>query len=178
MRNQNGTLLNYTLFNDLVKEGMSVISGRVTSNVGRGLKWVSISLEDGYGNLVASTVTDRSGNYRLDIVVPTDTNGTGLILICGLGERQVNATIGVLDAENVLDFTLDTSGEYVPMIMMGTTIILAIGGIILFIWATQTFREGETENQNVLSPPDIPPQCDSTPTSISMEDIQPPQAPI
>jgi hypothetical protein len=149
LKDAGGTLLNYSLFEDgLTKEGLSIISGYVKSNTGRGLKWVSMNLVDGTGQIVATTVTDGSGHYHLDVVVPTDTDGTGLVLVCGLGASQTNATIDSLAAENYFDFELETSGQYIGWIIRVVGILNLAGIVALIYWAAWG-REKKTATENV-----------------------------
>jgi hypothetical protein len=77
-----------------------------------------------------------------------------------------------------IDFTLDTAGEYVSWMLTATTAMLIIACLVFALWAALTWRDARRGNdQNLLSPQPIPPQCDSTPTSTSTDDTRPPQAP-
>ncbi|MDO9537568.1 MAG: clostripain-related cysteine peptidase [Thermoplasmata archaeon] len=148
LRDSNGILLNYTLVDSgLVKEGLSTISGCVNSNIGRGLKWVNVNLVDADGRIIKSTVTDSYGHYTLDVIVPTDTNGSGLMLVCGLGSSQTNVTIPFLNVENNIDFTLETSSEYVPWFVRIIG-LLNLGGIMLLVYWVAWGREKKPEKAN------------------------------
>lgn len=136
LRDGNNILLNYTLFEDgLTKEGLSVISGYVKSNTGRGLKWMNMNLVDENGKIVASAVTDDSGHYQMEVVVPTDTDGVGLRLVCGLGVSQTNVTIGSLNTENNFDFELETSSQYIGWVVRVVGILNLAGIVALIYWA-------------------------------------------
>jgi hypothetical protein len=149
LRDAGGILLNYSLFEDgLVNEGLSIISGYVESNTGRGLKWVSMNLVDGSGRIVASTVTDGSGHYSLDVVVPTDTDGVGLVLVCGLGASQTNTSVGSLAADNYFDFELETSGHYIGWIIKVVGILNLAGIVALIYWAAWG-REKKPKPENI-----------------------------
>ncbi len=135
LRDANRTLLNYSLFAEgLVNEGLSVITGRVQSDNGRGQRWVQVALLDADGEIVKSTVTDTSGRYRLEVVIPTDTDGVGLRLECGLGPDRMNMTVGSLEAENVYDFILE-SGIDVKWIVRAVGILNLAGISCIVYWA-------------------------------------------
>lgn len=136
LRNSDGILLNYTLFGTgLSKEGLSVISGHVKSDIGRGLRWVNIALVNADGQTVKSTVTGFDGYYSMEVVVPRDTDGTGLVLKCGYGPDQANVTVGPLGAENIIDFTVGSSGEFVTWFIAAAGILDVAGIICLAAWA-------------------------------------------
>ncbi len=142
LRDADGILLNYSFFGTgLTKEGLSVISGHVKSGTGRGQRWVNIALLDGQGNIVKSTVTDYYGFYRIEVVVPTDTDGTGLVLECGLGPDRANVTVGSLAPENEYDFTLSSAGMDVKWIVRAIGILNLSGICCLVYWAAWGRRE-------------------------------------
>jgi len=160
LRDVNGTLLNYTLKTGLAKEGMSIISGRVTSNTGRGLAWVGVSLLDSLGNTVAMVFTDNSGFYDMEVVIPRDTNGTGLILVCGLGTGQQNATIGTLGSLETIDFSMDISSAYIPWVVrvIGALNLVAFLALVYWVaWGREKRLRKASETVNVIDRQTIPP---------------------
>ncbi len=136
LRDNTGDLQNYSYFQDgLAKDGVSVISGQVTSDIGRGLPWTQVSLVNSQGTVIASTNTDRVGHYSMQVIVPTDTDGSNLTLICGLGDIQQNITIEELTDLNILNFQLDTSNDYLGWLIPIIAIIIVAGLICLMAWA-------------------------------------------
>lgn len=147
LRDSDGNILNYTFIGDgLVREGMSVISGQVTSNTGRGLRWVSVNLVNASGQVIESAVTDRSGHYEMKVIVPTDTDGMDLSLECGLGSTKTNATIGQLDPEMSIDFEIDSSSEYIELLIW-TAAVLNVAGIAAIAYWMALGRKKRPEPQ-------------------------------
>jgi len=141
-----GDLRNYSYFHEgLAKEGISIISGRVISDIGRELRWVQVSLVDSQGTVITSTNTDLSGHYSLQAIVPTDTDGSNLTLTCGLGDSQQNFTIEELADTNTFNFQLDASNDYLD-IFTKTIAVLIIGGVIcLVIWGILTRKKSKKD---------------------------------
>lgn len=155
----NGFLQNHSLVRGIAREGLSIISGRVTSNADRGMAWVGVSLFDGSGNLIQMVFTDNKGYYSMDVIVPRDTNGTGLYLVCGLGSGQQNITIGNLESRNTVDFQMDISSAYIPWVLriIGLMILIAMLALVYWVaWGREKKPEEQTENLLVEQP--IPPQ--------------------
>jgi len=137
-----GKLFNYTLVEDgLAKEGLSVISGTVTSNIGRGQRWVQVSLYDREGNIVGSTVTDMKGVYSLELTVPTDTDGTQLTLSCGLGVQRQNRTIESLLTANTYDFQLGDAHWSVLSLVYVAIILNIVSAILILTWSAVSRKE-------------------------------------
>ena len=132
---EDGSLVNYSYVDsDLNKEGWSTVSGRVTSNIGRGLKWTQIKLLEADGSIIGSTVTDFDGHFILTVKVPTDTEGVNLTLSCGLGSRQQNATLQQLFGTNEQDFELETSHLSVLWLACLTVVLNVSALVILILW--------------------------------------------
>ncbi len=130
-----GTLRNYSLFNNgLAREGVSIISGEVVSDIGRGMSWVQVSLVNSHGDILTSTNTDTSGHYTLEVIVPTHTDGSNLTLTCGLGEGQQNITIEALSDDNTINFQLETSNLHIGTITAVITMFIIIGLVCLVVW--------------------------------------------
>ena len=130
-----GTLRNYSLFNNgLAREGVSIISGEVVSDIGRGMSWVQVSLVNSHGDILTSTNTDTSGYYTLEVIVPTHTDGSNLTLTCGLGEGQQNITIEALSDDNTINFQLETSNLHIGTITAVISMFIIIGLVCLVVW--------------------------------------------
>jgi len=103
--------------------------------------------------------TDNNGYYSMDVIVPRDTNGTGLYLVCGLGSGQQNITIGNLESRNTVDFQMDISSAYIPWVLriIGLMILIAMLALVYWVaWGREKKPEEQTENLLVEQP--IPPQ--------------------
>ena len=130
-----GTLRNYSLFNEgLAMEGVSIISGNVISDIGRGMSWVQVSLVNSQGDILTSTNTDTTGYYSLEVIVPTHTDGSNLTLTCGLGDSQQNITIETLSDDNTINFQLEISNLHIDTIATIISILIIIGLICLAAW--------------------------------------------
>jgi hypothetical protein len=150
--NVQGELVNYS-FEDsgLNKEGWSTITGYVTSNVGRGLKWTQISLYESDGRLIRSTTTDLTGQYDLRIKVPTETDGLNLTLSCGLGAQRQNLTLEQLLSDHNYDFTVENTHISVlwftySTIIMNLLAILCLGAWLFF--NKKRSKENQLESEN------------------------------
>ncbi|MFO7618047.1 MAG: clostripain-related cysteine peptidase, partial [Thermoplasmata archaeon] len=158
-RTSEGHLQNYSLAKNLPKEGLGVISGRVMSNAGRALAWVGVNLQDGGGNIVSQAFTDNYGYYRMEVVVPRDTNGTGLRLVCGLGSGQKNVTINTLEAQNSIDFSMEISSAYIPWAMRIAGVLNLAGLMALVYWAAWgRDKRIKDETENLIQQQPITPQ--------------------
>ncbi|MDD4307571.1 MAG: clostripain-related cysteine peptidase [Thermoplasmata archaeon] len=147
LRDSDGNLLNYTFIgNGLAREGMSVISGQVTSNTGRGLRWVSVNLVNASGQVIESAVTDRSGHYEMKVIVPTDTDGVNLTLECGFGSTKTNTTLDRLDPELFVDFELESSSQYIGLLIW-TSAVLNMAGIAMIAYGSARGRKKQPEPQ-------------------------------
>lgn len=128
-------LVNYSLVDtNLNKEGRSQISGRVLSNIGRGLRWTRIDLYEESGRLIGSTTTSFDGQYLLSIKVPTETDGVNLTLSCGLGNNRQNITLQQLFGENSHDFELETSDVSVLWLSYATMAANVVSIVFLAVW--------------------------------------------
>jgi hypothetical protein len=142
---ENSTLVNYSLFESgLNREGWSRIRGRVTSNIGRGLKWTRIALYESNGDIIGSTVTDFDGRYTINVKVPTETEGVNLTLSCGLGSSRRNATFQQLFGENNQDFELETSHVSVLWFAYATILMNIAALLVIVIWFVRR-RTGDEE---------------------------------
>jgi hypothetical protein len=112
LRDTSGKLLNYT-HSSMNKEALYVIYGRINSNVGKGIKWVQVSVADQTGKNLGVATTDWTGHYRLELKVPTDTDGQNLTVSCGVGEQRQNASLSQLDENSVLNFQFESANEHV-----------------------------------------------------------------
>jgi hypothetical protein len=148
-----GELINYTyVYTGLNKEGWSSITGRVTSNIGRGLKWTQISLHEADGSLIGSTVTDFDGRYLLNVKVPTDTEGVNLTISCGLGSHRQNATLQQLFGANELDFKLETSQKYVLWLIYLAVAMNIVSIPVLILWHIRRKRTARTPSEHEETP--------------------------
>jgi hypothetical protein len=137
-----GELLNYTLVeNGLTKEGLSVITGSVTSDIGRGQRWVQVSLYDPEGNIIGSTVTDMKGEYTLELKVPTDTDGIQLTLSCGFGAQRQNHSIDSLLTINTYDFQLGDAHWSVLSLVYVAIIMNLIATSLIITWSVVSRKE-------------------------------------
>ena len=144
LRNSQGELQNYSYFQEgLAREGVSIISGQVTSDIGRELQWTQISLVDSHGTVITSTNTGQSGHYSLEVIVPTDTDGSNITLICGLGDNQQNHTIMKLADQNIINFQLETSNEFLEWLIPIIAIFIVAGLICLAMWGIYSRRKPE-----------------------------------
>ena len=144
LRNQEGILLNYSVFDQgLAKEGVSIIRGQVLSDIGRGLNWVQVALVDEEGKILASTNTDSRGNYLMEIVVPTVTDGSNLTLVCGLGDNQQNITIGALSDNNIINFQVSSDIFGIEWITYASLFSVIVGFACLAIWGLTSRRREE-----------------------------------
>lgn len=158
-----GRLVNCTAYRGaLAREEMRTVSGSVVSETGKELRWVTVTLFDSSGTPIASAVTDSAGRYSMDVIVPTQTNGTALELACGLGPERVNATVGELALSNVYDFTLGTGEAYAIWMVWAAAALEAAAAVLLSGWAMSSRRRrGEGQQQageNVIEQQQIPPQ--------------------
>ena len=173
LRNSEGKLQNYSYFDDnLAKEGVSFIYGEVTSDIGRGLQWIQVSLVDSQGTVIISTNTDRDGHYSLQVIVPTDTDGSNLTLVCGLGDIQQNYTIMELAEQNIIDFQLDTSNDFLDWFTPIIIILIISGLVCLAVWGIYSRRKPEiigTEGL-VQTPVSEFHELSQTPIAASLED--------
>ena len=143
--NNSGELLNYSYhYEELAKEGVSIIAGQVISDIGRGLQWTQVSLVNGQGTVIRSTHTDGDGYYSLQVIVPTDTDGSNLTLVCGLGDSQKNYTIMELEDHNTINFQLDTSNDFLDWITPIIAILIVSGALCLVLWSIYSSRKQET----------------------------------
>ena len=137
-------LQNYSYFqNGLVKEGMSFINGKVASDSGRELQWIKVSLVNSQGKVIISTNTGRDGHYSLQVIVPTDTDGSNLTLVCGLGEMQQNYTIMELIDQNTINFQIDISNDFLDWLIPIIAIFIIAGIVCLTNWAFSSPRKPE-----------------------------------
>ena len=137
-------LQNYSYFqNGLVKEGMSFINGKVASDSGRELQWIKVSLVNSQGKVIISTNTGRDGHYSLQVIVPTDTDGSNLTLVCGLGEMQQNYTIMELIDQNTINFQIDISNDFLDWLIPLIAIFIIAGIVCLTNWAFSSPRKPE-----------------------------------
>ncbi len=147
--NAQDELVNYSFVESgLVREGWSSISGRVISNVGRGLKWTQLSLYESDGSLIGSTTTDYTGNYELKLKAPTDTDGVNLTLSCGLGTQRQNVTLGQLYAENNFNFEIENTHISVLWLTYAAILMNVAALILLVIWFYGN-RRGAKKNQDI-----------------------------
>ena len=152
-----GALRNYSLFNQgLAREGVSIISGNVISDIGRGMSWVQVSLVNSQGEILVSTNTDTSGHYSLQVIVPTHTDGSNLTLVCGLGDNQQNTTIETLSDENIINFQLETASQHIGWITAIISIFIIIGLICFVAWGIVGRKKEPTEpeaSESFVVPP-------------------------
>lgn len=145
LRNNTGDLQNYSYLHEgLAKEGISFINGQVTSDIGRGLQWTQVSLVNSQGTVIISTNTDRDGYYSLQVIVPTDTDGSNLTLVCGLGDIQQNYTIMELAEQNTIYFQLETSNDFLEWFIPIIAIFIILGVVCLMAWGLSG-RKKETD---------------------------------
>jgi hypothetical protein len=139
-------LVNYSFVESgLVREGWSSISGRVISNVGRGLKWTQLTLYESDGTVIRSFTTDYAGNYVLKLKVPTDTDGINLTLSCGLGSQRQNVTLGQLYAQNTYNFEIENTHISVLWLTYTAILINIAALIFLVIWFYGSRRGAKNE---------------------------------
>jgi hypothetical protein len=155
----NGYLQNYSLVKNLARDGKSVIAGRVTSNVGRGMAWVGVALMDSNGKMIEQVFTDNSGFYRMEVTVPSQTNGTDLDLVCGLGSGQQNITIRTLGESFTADFEMKISSAYIPWVIRIVGFLNLLGIMMLVYWvAWGREKKSKEETEKLLVQQPIPPQ--------------------
>jgi len=161
LREDSGNLINYSYFHEgLVREGISIISGQVSSEIGRGLQWVQISLVDGQGTAIAATNTDLNGHYSLSVIVPSDTDGSNLTLTCGLGDKQQNYTITELVEQNTINFQFDAQNNYLQPLTFIAAALEVLGMMCLAAWV---LANGKKDPAGVGIGDSVPPVRDPEP---------------
>jgi hypothetical protein len=146
LRNASGKLLNYT-HSSMNKEALFVIYGLVSSNIGRGVKWMQVSVNDQTGKNLGVTTTDWTGHYKLELKVPTQTDGQNLTVSCGSGEQRQNISLSQLEENNIMNFQFENADELVLSIAYLAILInlVALGVLATWLYLSKKADKGEPE---------------------------------
>ena len=113
---------------------------------------------DDQNNTIASTQTDRDGEYKISLIAPWDTDGENITIFCDLGIYSQNETIQQLEEFNTLNIEVE-NGPGFTLALLYITLVLNIMGFALvgYFIMNQKKKEPIVPNEPVYPNSDIIP---------------------